>query len=167
MDTFSGSLVQSCCGEGETLQRSITGVCGERAQCLSHTGFAPAHGVCAFPVYTAQALGYSAGNCLRPALGCTHFPGLSRSGQVLRYSTKAQTQLGLRFVPFPGPSSSGDQELGAVTATYHLPHPCHSVFWVYNQHTFSGVPCVYSGELVSGCDPPSGCQPSRIPRSLS
>ena len=32
--------------------------------------------------------------------------------QVLRYSTKAQTQLGLCFVPFPGPSSSGDRVLG-------------------------------------------------------
>ena len=31
-----------------------------------------------------------------------------------RYSTKAQTQLGLRFVPFPGLSSSGDQELGEL-----------------------------------------------------
>ena len=28
------------------------------------------------------------------------------------------------------------------------------------------VPCVYSGELSSGCDPPSGCQPSRTPGSL-
>ena len=28
--------------------------------------------------------------------------------------------------------------VSAVTLTYHLPHPCHSVFWVYNQHTFSG-----------------------------
>ena len=26
--------------------------------------------------------------------------------------------------------------------------------------------CVSSGELISGCDPPSGCQPSRIPGSL-
>ena len=34
----------------------------------------------------------------------------------------------------------------AVTATYRLPHPCRSVFWVYNQCTFSG-----------------GCRPSRIP----
>ena len=24
-----------------------------------------------------------------------------------------------------------------VAATYHLPHPCCSVFWVYNWHTFS------------------------------
>ena len=33
--------------------------------------------------------------------------------QVLRCSTKAQTQLGLHFVPFPGLSSTGDQVLGA------------------------------------------------------
>ena len=38
-------------------------------QCLGHTGFAPTHCVCAFPVYTAQALGCSAGNCLMLALG--------------------------------------------------------------------------------------------------
>ena len=53
-----------------------------------------------------------------------------------------------------------------VAATYRLPRPCHSVFWVYNWRTFSGVPCVSSGELISGCDPPGRCQPSRIPRSL-
>ena len=47
---FLGSLVQSCCGEGGTLQTNNTAVC---SQCLSHTGFAPAHGMCAFPVYTA------------------------------------------------------------------------------------------------------------------
>ena len=35
--------------------------------------------------------------------------------QVLGYSTKAQTWLGLRFVPFPGLSSSGDQVLGKCT----------------------------------------------------
>ena len=54
----------------------------------------------------------------------------------------------------------------AVTTTYHLPHPCCSVFWVYNQHAFSSVPCVSSGELISDCNPPGGCQLSRIPRSL-
>ena len=51
-------------------------------------------------------------------------------------------------------------------ASYHLPHPSHSVFWLYNGHTFSGMPCVSSGELISGWDPPSRCQPSSIPRSL-
>ena len=36
-----------------------------------------------------------------------HFPGLSRSGSALRQPSEAQIQLGLRFVPFPGLSSSG------------------------------------------------------------
>ena len=83
-----------------------------------------------------------------------------------------QTWLGLHFVPLPGPSSSGDQVPGErdrpqlKAETYRLPRPCHSVFWVYNRRAFSGVPCVSSGELISGYDPPSGCRPSRIPRSL-
>ena len=74
---------------------------------------------------------------------------------------------GLHFAPIPGPSSSGDQVLGERScpqlkaATYHLPHPSCSVFWVYNRQAFSGVPCVSSGELFSGCDPPSRCRPSR------
>ena len=66
--------------DGGALQTNITGVCGECLQCFSHTGFAPAHGVCAFMVYTSQALDCSAGNCLRWALGSIHFPGLSCSG---------------------------------------------------------------------------------------
>ena len=53
-----------------------------------------------------------------------------------------------------------------VAATYRLPCPCHLVFWVYNWCTFSGVLCVSSGELISGCDSPGGYQPSRISRSL-
>ena len=47
-----------------------------------------------------------------------------------------------------------------------LPCPCCSVFWVYSRRAFSGVLCVFSGELISGFDPPSRCQPSRIPESL-
>ena len=47
-----------------------------------------------------------------------------------------------------------------------LPCPCCSVFWVYSRRAFSGVLCVFSGELISGYDPPSRCQPSRIPESL-
>ena len=61
MVVYVGSLVQLCCMEGGTLQTNITGVCVECSQCLGHTGFAPAHSKCAFPVYTAQALGCSAG----------------------------------------------------------------------------------------------------------
>ena len=63
-------------------------------------------------------------------------------------------------MPFPGLSSSGDQVLGECShpqvgsASYCLPHPSHSFFWVYNGRAFSDVPCVSSGELISGCDPP-------------
>ena len=93
--------------------------------------------------------------CGKQILGCVYFPGLSAQVQILGYSTMVQTCLGLRFVPFPGLSSSGDRVLGEhgspqlEAATYHLPCPCHSVFWVYNRHTFSGMPCVSSGELIS------------------
>ena len=110
MVIYLGSLVQLCCGEGGTLQTNITGVCGECSQCLGHTGFAPAHGMCAFPVCTAQAPGCSAGEESKAGPGLCALP---RSMPLrFRYSTKAQTQLGLRFVPFPGLSSSGDQVLG-------------------------------------------------------
>ena len=49
MVTYLGSLVQMCCGEGGTLQRLITGMCGECSQCMDHTGFAPAHCSACFP----------------------------------------------------------------------------------------------------------------------
>ena len=45
-------------------------------------------------------------------------------------------------------------------ASYRLLCPSCSIFWVYNGCAFS------SGELISGCDPSSRCQPSRIQRSL-
>ena len=61
MVTYLGSFVQSCCGEGGTVQTYITGMCGECSQCLGHTGFACTHSMCAFPVYTSQALGCSDG----------------------------------------------------------------------------------------------------------
>ena len=77
------------------LQTNNTGMC---SQCLSHSGPAPAHGTCALPAHTAQALGCSAGNHLRPALGCMHLPGLSRSGSgtwvVLRGTDSAGPAFG-------------------------------------------------------------------------
>ena len=107
--SYLGSFVQVCCGEGGTLQTNNTGVC---SQYLSHTGIAPTHSMCAFPFYTAQALGCSARNCLRQALGCMYFPGLSHSGSGSWVLHKGADSVGLCFVPFPGPSSSGDQMLG-------------------------------------------------------
>ena len=69
MVTYLGSLVQSCSGEGGTLQTNISGVCGECSQCLRHTGFVPAHDVYAFPVYTAQAPRCSAGELSKAGSG--------------------------------------------------------------------------------------------------
>ena len=56
--------------------------------------------------------------------------------------------------------------VSAVAATYRLPSPCRSVFWVYNHCPLSGVPCFSSGELISGGNHPGGYRLSRIPRSL-
>ena len=64
------------------------------------------------------------GTCPKQALCFVNSPGLNCSGLVLGYSTKAQTQLGLCFVPFPGLSSSANQMVG--------------------QHTLPGVQCILS-----------------------
>ena len=74
MVIYLGSLVQLCCGEGGTLQTNITGMCGECLQCLGHTGFAPAHAMCAFLVYTAQAPGCSAGELSKSGPGLHALP---------------------------------------------------------------------------------------------
>jgi len=95
---FFGSLVQLCCGEGGTLQINITGVC---SQWYSHPGFAPAHSVCAFSVYTAQALGCSARNSLMRGLGCMHSPGLSCSGSGSRVLHKGADLVGPAFCAHP------------------------------------------------------------------
>ena len=87
MVTYLGSLVQLCCGEVGALQTNATGVCGECFQCLSHTGFAPTHGVCAFLVYTAQALGCSVKE-------------LSKAGPGLRVLPRSKL-LRFRFLGIP------------------------------------------------------------------
>ena len=74
MVTYLGLLVQLCYGEGGTLQTHITGVWGECSQGLRHTGFAPTQGMCAFPVYTAQAPGCSAGELSKMGPGLHAFP---------------------------------------------------------------------------------------------
>ena len=83
------------------LQTNITSVCGECSQCLRLTGFAPTHSVCAFTVYIAQALSCSAKHCLRRALGCMHFPGLSRSGSGTRVLLKGGDSVGPAFCALP------------------------------------------------------------------
>ena len=50
------------------------------------------------------------GHCPKQTLHFVHFPGLSCLG-----SARAQTLLGVHFVPFSGPSNSGNQVLGERT----------------------------------------------------
>ena len=95
MVTYLGSLVQLCCGEGGTLQTNITGLCGECLQYFRFTGFAPTLGM----VYTSQTLGCSAKNCLRWALGCMNFPGLSHSGSGSRVLHKGADSVGPVLCP--------------------------------------------------------------------
>ena len=83
------------------LPTNNTGIYEECSQCLGHTGFAPAHGMCPFPVYTAQALGCFARNCLRPALGCMHFPGLSCSGSGTWVVLRGKDSVGPPFCALP------------------------------------------------------------------
>ena len=80
------------------LQTNNTGV---GSQCLSHTGSAPAHGVCSLPAHTARALGYSTGNNPRPALGCMHLPGPSRSGSGTRVVLRGADSVGPAFCALP------------------------------------------------------------------
>ena len=95
--TYLGSLIQWCCGDGGALQTNIPGVC---SQCPGRTGFAPAHGVC-FPSLHCSAPGCSACNCLRRALGCVHFPGLSRSGSGFQVLHKGADSVSPAFCALP------------------------------------------------------------------
>ena len=51
------------------------------------------------------------------ALGCVHFPGPSRSGSGFRVLHKGADSVGPAFCAFPGPSSSGNQELVSTLST--------------------------------------------------
>ena len=59
---------------GRNTAKNITGMCGECLQCLGHTGFAPTHSMRAFPVYTAQASGCSAGELSKEGPGLRELP---------------------------------------------------------------------------------------------
>ena len=132
---------------------------------LDHTGFAPAHDVCAFPVYTAQAPGCYARVLSKRALRFVHFPGLSRPGSRGLRTGTGQDGPG---VLCPSPVGAAPMTRCLASALSHgavcLNHcPGHLVSQVRPESTVSGVPCVSSGKLISGCSTPGRCQPSRIP----
>ena len=157
---------------GGTLQTNITGVCGECSHCLGHTGFAPAHGVCAFPVYTAQAPGCSAWELSNAGPGLCALP----RSKLLRFmflGTPQKHRLSWVCILCPSQVQAAQvtrclvSTLSQVcTVSYHLPGPSRFVSWVCSESAISGVLCVSSGELISDYDPPGRCQPSRIPGRL-
>ena len=62
--------------------------------------------------HTAQALGCSAVNHLRLALGCMHLPGLSHSGSGTQVVLRGADSVGPAFCALPGPNSSVFGERG-------------------------------------------------------
>ena len=133
-------------------------------------------GVCAFPIYTAQAPSCSiwSGPCVEcsssfrvfhkivdlvaPAF-CA-FPGLSSSGSQGLGRTLPRCSVLFRSTA----SGSGSQGLGCTLPGCSAPFPSAApecAGWL-------PVACVCSQELASSHDPPGGggCQPSRISGSL-
>ena len=143
MDTFLGSLVQSHCGEGGTLQTNNTGVC---SQCLSHTGPAPTHG----PHCSGSRL-----LCQELSEACPELHASPRSKPLRFRHSGSPQRCRLHWACVLCPSQVRAAQVmrclaSTVAMTYRLPHPCHLVFWVYDRLTFSGR-----------------CGLSRTPRSLS
>ena len=135
MATYLDSLVQLCCGEGGTLQTNMTGMCGECSKFVDHPVFAPAHGVCAFLAYTAQAPGFSAGELSKVGPGLRALPR-SKPFKFRFLGTPQRHRLGWVCVLCPSQVRAAQVTrclASTVAATYHC-----SVFWVYSQCTFSG-----------------------------
>ena len=113
MDTFLGSLVQSRCGEGGMLQTNNTGVC---SQCL--TLLAGSHWACPHSRHMCSPCPHCSGSRLLHWDPSEAGPGLpvplrlSHSGSGTQVVLGGADSIGLHRVPFPGPSSSGDQVFG-------------------------------------------------------
>ena len=147
-------------------------VCGvECLQCLGHTGFAPAHGVCVFPVYTAQAPSCSTGELSKAGPGLCALP----RSKLLRFrflGTPQRCRLSWACVLCPAQVRAAQatrclesEDSPGVVCLTASPIP-GAWFPGCEAGAPSQVCCISSGELISGCDPPSGCQPSRIPGRL-
>ena len=115
-----------------------------------------------------------------PPLTGVCFPRLHCSGSWLLYMEQGPACVQFQFwastqkrrlgwacvLCLPCPSSSGSQELDECTLPgCSAPSPLCGPSLSFPAHQL-GVPCVCSGELVSTCYPPGGCQPSRISGSL-
>ena len=113
----------------------------------------PRSGMCAFPVYTAQAPGCSIAS--GPCVAC---------GSSFRVLHKSADSVGPEFCAFSCPSSSGSQELVERT----LPR-CSAPYPLVVPASVSAHPVRCTLYLFWEADfwlRPGGCQPSRISGSL-
>ena len=166
---YSGSLVHCAAGREDHGKQTSLACVGCACSVWATLGF-PAHGLCAFPIYTAQAPACSAGELSKVGLG---LPALPRSKPLrFRFSGAPQRRrLGWACVLCLSQVRAA-QATGAwwapsprVHCVLSPPHPGRSVSWVCSGSAVSGVR-VSSGELISGCNPPGRCPLSRIPGRL-
>ena len=94
---FQAHLFSAVGREGRCKQITLASVCTVSAT----LGLPLLTGVCTFLVYTAQALGCSAGNCPVLALGCMHLPRLSCSGSGTRVVLRGADSVGPAFCALP------------------------------------------------------------------
>ena len=115
-------------------------------------------------VYTAQALGCSAGELSNAGPGLRALPR-SKLFRFRFLGTPQSHRLGWACVLCPSHVwavqvtkclASAHSPVGAVHLTTS-PVPASEFPWLCSGNTISGVACVSSGELISGCDSPCGC----------
>ena len=139
---FAGSV---CCREGGALQTD-SAVCGEHSQCSGHTGFAPLTGVC-FPRLHCAGSGCSIWS--GPCVAC---------GSSFRVLLKSADSVGPAFCAFPARAAQAARSLtGALSPGMVRLLPSAVLASVSACVSRVCAPCVYSWELASSRDPPSGC----------
>ena len=129
MDTFLGSLVQSCCGEGGKLQTNNTGVC---LQCVSHTGPAPRSWCVCLPCphCSGSRLLRREPSEASPGL---HAPPRSKPLRFRHSGSPQRRRLGWGCILSPSQVRAAQVIrclVSMVAATYRLLRPCCWVFWL-------------------------------------
>ena len=103
------------------------------------------------------------GHCPKWALHFVHFPGLNHSGSGSQVLQKGTDSIGRILCPFQVQAAQVTRCLESVPGWLCVYWAQPLSFQVHHKSTVSGMLCVSSGELISGCAPPGRHQPSRIP----
>jgi hypothetical protein len=169
--TYFGSLVQLSCGEGGTLQTNNVDVYFGKVLAVYGTHWAfPRSWWCVLSTCTLLSFQIALqGYCPMWALHFLQFPGLSCSGSGFQVHRKVTDSDARAFCALPRSQQlrrPGAWPTHCPKWAMHLNYllgPGRSVSWVCHENTASGVSCISSGELISSCNFPGRCQPSRTP----